>query len=304
MIGTALNDLDAMLALVDRQRERGNRIPKLPAIVEELAAKAINQIFNTPEKRTKKAAYAEHTVLCESQQTTVTPTSYVTFCRCCDDLESVRKREGKRSAYQKGVIVQSLDDAYPVHGTRPHEVCYIDHTIATMATTGPDGVDLGKPTLTMAIDGNTHQPRAMVMTYNPPSAWTVLLVLRDYVRRNQRLPKIISVDNGKEFHFRELELFCRLYNIDLRYRAPGMPRGGAMIERLLGVSEEEVFAAMQGNTRQMRDPRLVTKSIDPFRRGIWTLTALYGALEDYLFGLRANRVHPALGMTPDEYERQ
>jgi putative transposase len=111
-------------------------------------------------------------------------------------------------------------------------------------------------------------------------------------------------DNGKEFHSRELMLFCRLYGIDLRNRPPSMPRGGAMIERLLGATEDEVLSHMEGNTRQMKDPRLVTAAVNPFNRAVWTLTAAYGAIEEYLFKVRPSRVHPALGLTPDQFEQR
>jgi transposase InsO family protein len=178
----------------------------------------------------------------------------------------------------------------------------MDHTIATIATVSPEGSDLGKPTLSVARDGHTTHARALVLSYDPPSAKIVLLVMRDYVRRHNRLPKMLVVDNGKEFHSTELELFCRLYDIDIRYRKAGEPRGGAMIERELGVIEEELFAQMQGNTRQMRDPRLVTKSINPFGRAIWTLTALWGATDEFLFKVKPERIHPALGMTPNSFE--
>ncbi|HEX8986741.1 MAG TPA: hypothetical protein VF816_02170, partial [Rhodocyclaceae bacterium] len=143
-----------------------------------------------------------------------------------------------------------------------------------------------------------------IVTYDPPSARLVLLVLRDYVRRHGRLPRIISVDNGKEFHSKELEFFCGIYRIKLRYRGPGMPRGGAMVERALGCTEDEVLAELQGNTRQMRDPRLVTKSINPFGRAVWTLTAVWGVFEEYLFSVKPNRAHPTLGMTPKQFEEK
>lgn len=75
-----------------------------------------------------------------------------------------------------------------------------------------------------------------------------------------------------------------------------------MIESHLGASQDEVIASCQGNTMQMRDNRLVTQSIDPFRRAIWTLTAIYRALDDYYFIERPNRPHPTLGMTPNQFE--
>lgn len=125
------------------------------------------------------------------------------------------------------------------------------------------------------------------------------------MRRNQRLPRVLVVDNGKEFHSHELEYFCRIYGVELRYRSPGMPRGAAMVERAFGAIEEEVFSEMAGNTRIMKqNTRQVTKEVDPYRQTEWTLASVYGATEDYLFNVRANRAHPSLGVTPNEYEMQ
>ncbi|MEB2319635.1 MAG: hypothetical protein OZ935_13350 [Pseudomonadota bacterium] len=304
-IRNAPTRLDALLALIDRTRERGNRTPKTSRGARVLAKRAIRRFFNSPERRTKKAAYGAYAEMCKnrSQRGNLTrPMAYATFCQLCTELKDIGAREGKRAAYQEAAIVPMLDDSYLVHGVRPHEVCYIDHTVATVATVSPTGVELGKTTLTVGIDGNTAQARALVVTYGPPSTWTVFMVIRDYVRRHGRLPRVISVDNGKDFLSHELEAFAKLYRIDLRYRPPGMPRGGTLIERLLGAIEQEALAAMQGNTLQMRDPRLVTKSVNPFRRANLTLKALYGAIEHYLFKIRPNRLHPALGMTPNEYE--
>lgn len=301
------NRLEALLALTDRQADRGNRYSRISLRNRELGSAAITSNYNTPERGSKKSAYLVYQNLCvdvlEDSGQQIKPVSYQAFCGWCDDQESVKMREGKRANYQASRIVQSLDNAYPVHGTRPHEVCYIDHTVVNLATVSPHGVDLGKPTLTLASDGHTKHPRAMVLTYDPPSNKLVLLALRDYVRRWGRLPRVISVDNGPEFHSKELAFFCKIFEIEIRNRPPGMPRGGGPIERLLGATEEEIFAQQQGNTRQMKDPRLVTKSVNPYNRAIWTLTATYYALEEYAFDIRPNRVHPALGMPPNEFEQ-
>ena len=78
-----------------------------------------------------------------------------------------------------------------------------------------------------------------------------------------------------------------------------------MIERLLGAAEDEVLSEMTGNTRAMKkDTRLITKSVDPFRRAEWTLYAAYHAIQEYIFDIRPNRVHPALGETPNDYEQR
>lgn len=293
---------DVLLSLVDRVRHRGNRLPKLPARSIALAHQVIRSGFNTPDKRSKKSVYGAYSALClaESERRM----SYPSFCKHCDDLLDVRKREGKRAAYQQRPIPHYLDNSLPIHGCYPHEICYIDHTIVSIATKTPEDVDLGKPTLTLAVDGSNSKTRAFILTYMPPSASLVLLVLRDYVRRHNRLPRVLSVDNGKEFHSRELKFFCKMYGIDIRYRPPGMPRGGAMVERAIGVVETELMANLEGNTKQMKDPRLVTQSVNPFLRARWTLPALHGALDEFLFDVRHNRIHPALGVPPNQYEEK
>lgn len=299
--------IDAVLALVDRTDRRGNRTSKVSEEADRIALVAVRRVYNTAAKRYKKAAYGAYVEMCRLRSEagkTVHPMSYASFCKRCDQAEDVKSREGRRKAYQKGKIRQRLENDVLIHGVMPHDVCYVDHTVATVATVCPDGTDLGKPTFTVAIDGNTTQTRAFVLTYLPPSAWTVLMVLRDYVRRHQRLPRMLSVDGGADFKSREVEAFCELYGITFRLRAASMPRGGAMVERLLGASEQETLAAMEGNTRQMRDPRQVTKSINPFRRTRVTLKSVHDALEHYLFEVRPNRINPSLGRTPNDYERR
>jgi transposase InsO family protein len=92
-----------------------------------------------------------------------------------------------------------------------------------------------------------------------PSVTIVLLAIRDYVRRWGRVPRVLSVDNGPEFRSKELAWVCRILGIDVRRRPPGMPRGGAAIERALGVAEEELIGQMEGNTRQMKGMRSINR---------------------------------------------
>ncbi|RWA53766.1 hypothetical protein AU476_12695 [Cupriavidus sp. UYMSc13B] len=51
----------------------------------------------------------------------------------------------------------------------------------------------------------------------------------------------------------------------------------------------------------MKDPRMVSRNVNPFDRAESTLVSLYGDLEAY-FKLYAQRPHPAFGMSPDEME--
>lgn len=299
--------LDKLLALSDHGK-RGNFSPRHSEASVALMQAAIEELYNAPERPTKKAVFLNYIKRCEEasaeKDVRVDPVSYSRFCRACITFVDERKRSGKKSAYQKSRIVTYLDNAYPVHGARPHEVCHIDHTVATMALTSPNGMDLGKPTLTVCIDASVVKTRAMIFSFDPPSARLVLLVLRDYVRRWGRLPKVIVVDNGKEFHSAEFTFFCALYGIEIRYRPPGQPRAGSPVERLFGSIETELFSQLEGNTRIMRETRLVTADVNPFNRAKWTLPALHRVTEKFLFVDKPDQIAPALGMTPNEFEQQ
>ncbi|HEY1772696.1 MAG TPA: transposase family protein [Gammaproteobacteria bacterium] len=296
----ALTTLDCIINLAGDDRRKGNRNARLPDRVETLAEEVIRDFFNTPECRTRVAAYLKYHLVCEAEKHV--PMHYSTFTKRIKQSGSVRAREGAKKEYQSAHIPLYLDYLFPIHGVRPHDVVYIDHTTATMATVGPRGSGLGKPFLTIATDGHTTQQRAMYLSYDPPSDKVVLMTLRDYVRRQHRLPKILVVDGAKEFKSRSLKRFCERHHIDIR-RRPGKPRGGSMVERALGATETEVNAQLEGNTRIMRNTRMVTKAVDPFGRAVWTLPALHGALNEYLFDVREDRTHPTLNVKPKVYER-
>jgi|GEM_PF-3316462 len=319
-IAGAATLLDQLILLVDNEADKGNRADRISKVNLNLIEKAIEEGYNTPTQQRKKGAYAKYRGMCaglddaslaaetgpkrEESGAPVKPVSYQTFCRYCTDHYDVVKRDGRRAAYQRRTIVPMLDNRYPTHGTHPHDVCEIDHTIANIVLKSTTGLEFTtKPTLTIGVDGHTAHARALVMSFDPPSAKTVLLLLRDYVRRHHRLPRTLIADNGKEFHSHELEFFCRMFGIELRFRSPGEPRGAAMIERLLGAVETEVLSEMEGNSRIMKEnTRQVTKSVDPWRHVKWDLYSVYKAVEQYLFQVRAQRVHPAHGQPPDEFE--
>ena len=307
LTASATTEIERLLALVDNIDRRGNRTPRVTEEHQKLIEKAVSQYYNTPECRTYKVTWDKYCGLAsaqvDAQGAALRPLSYPSFVEFAKRLKSERDRRGKRAAYQQEDIYARLDMSFPVHGVTPHDVLYVDHTIANMALTAPHGGDLGKPTLTIGVDGHTCQARALILSYDPPSAKTVLLLLRDYVRRHQRLPRVLVTDNGKEFDSRELSHFTNIYGIQHRHRPPAQPRGGSPIERLMGATEEELFADLQGNTRIMKeDTRLVTQSVNPFNRANWTLPGLHGAVERYLFEQRGKRPHPALGMPPDDFE--
>ncbi|QSI33251.1 DDE-type integrase/transposase/recombinase [Variovorax sp. RKNM96] len=279
----------------------GNRTPRLPKEVMDLAAKALLE-HNTASNRPISSTYSSFVTACD--EAGLRPMAQSSFYEWIRLRESVEKREGKRKDYQKAPIPLVFDYEHPVHGVLPHEVIYIDHTILNLLLRGIDLPDLGKPTLTIATDGATSQTRAFYVSYSPACTETVLMLMRDYVRRNGRLPKMIVLDNGSEFHSEALKQFCSIFSIHIRWRRRAKPRDSSRVERALGATEVEVIAAMDGNTICLKDPRMVSAAVNPKHFISWTLPALHGALDEYFFRVHAARIHPRLGMTPIDHEKR
>lgn len=284
-----------------RPAKGGNNTPRLPERVVELAEESMKQ-HNRPACPTVQATYSHYVQLCADAHQV--PMSRANFYRWIKARVDVKKREGKRKHYQKKHIPLTHDYDHPLHGVQPHEVVYCDHTIVNMFCKGQRVENLGKPTLTVMTDGALSRTRAFVLLFSPASIVSVLMVLRDYVRRWHCLPRILVLDNGREFHSDAVEQVCSLFGIEIRWRRRSKPRDSTLVERALGATETEIFANLDGNTRALKNPREVSSEVNPERFVTWTLTALHGSLEHYFFEVHAKRVHPRFGVSPDEREKQ
>jgi len=279
----------------------GNRRSRLPDDVIEMAEKALKK-HNTPANPTIFSTFNIYVSMCDDAG--IEPMGQTAFYRWVKQREDVGAREGKRKKTQQDPIPLTYDYDHPVHGVLAHEVAYCDHTVANVFLKGMRLPNLGKPTLTVMVDGAMTKPRAFYLSYQPPSSVSVLMCLRDYVRRNGRLPRVLVLDNGREFHSEALKLFCSLFGIDIRWRRRSRPRDSTMVERMLGATEQEVISSLEGNSIAMKDPRMVSGTHHPDKHIKWTLPALHGSIEHYLFNIYPGRIHPRLGMSPNDFERR
>ncbi|MDE2400177.1 MAG: transposase family protein [Burkholderiales bacterium] len=279
-----------------------NRSSRLPDLITKLAEKVVKEHHNVVTKPSIQATYLHFVNRCD--EAGLTPMSRSSFYEWIKRKEDIKKREGRRMAYQKAAIPLIHDYDQPVHGVLPHQVVYIDHTVVNILLKGRHIENLGKPILTIAVDGALSMARAFYLSYHPAGLEATFMVLRDYVRRHGCLPRTLVLDNGKEFHSESLKLFCSLFGIDIRWRRRSMPRDSTLVERLLGVVESEVISSLEGNSIALKDPRMLSSSHNPNKHIKWTLPALHGAIDHFLFEVHAKRIHPRFGVTPLDHEKR
>lgn len=134
--------------------------------------------------------------------------------------------------------------------SKPLDVVQIDHTKRDI-----DVVDdsyrtlIGRPWLSVAMDVATRAVVAILVTFEPPSAATIALLVTRIVHSKSPwlkdlglsidwpmagLPRSLHLDNAAEFHSKALARGCTQFGIELIYRPPERPQFGGHIERVIG----------------------------------------------------------------------
>jgi len=275
----------------------------------QLLQEVVDEILNIIDKKYKQpTSPSKYSVFNQAnlhlERLNYKPISYPTFVKI---LKSQKKqdqeasRKGKIAAYVYEPVYLSLEYTTPVHGEYSGELLHVDHTQLDIFTRSSiTGEVLGKSWATFGLDAYDRRLSAMYMTYDSPSAESVLMLIRDYVRRTGMLPSGIVVDRGKEFHSIWFEAFLAFFNIRKFIRPPKKPRFGNVIERLWGTAHTEFIYNLIGNSQATKD-RTMTPEVDPRNLAVWTLPRLYQRLEEWGFEKYNHAVHPALGLSPQDF---
>lgn len=295
------------LGLIDNIGKRGNRQPRMAAEVYVLIHKIIEDHYLTTRQPGKKSTYRIFRESCLKNG--LTPASYKTFTKYISALNPTTvtiRRKGRRAAYQNSPPITETTKTTSRHGERPWEIAHIDHTELDIELVNSiSRKALGRPWLTLMIDARNRRVLAYYLTFEPPSYRSCLMVIREAVRRYNRLPQHIVVDNGKEFKSIYFSSFLALYQITRKDRPPAQARFGSLIERMFGTINTQLLYNLRGNTQIMRDVRQVTKTVNPQNTAVWTLAELSEILEEYLYEVYDSTTHVTLGESPrDSYTRE
>ena len=292
--------LERNLALIPKHALKGNRRRKIPREVIDLVDKIAHDKYNKPDNISVSNAYLHFVAACQAANQN--PCSLKAFSQEIQNRASTRLRLGKRMAYQEGRFVSYLHIKQEVHGVRPFEVVHIDHTELQILLCLPNSKEsLGRAWLTLAIDAESRAVVGFYLTFEPPSYRSCMMVMRDIVRRHGRLPEMLVLDNGKEFHSRAMMRLCALYGVTIRYRPSGQPRTGTVMERIFGTTQSQLINQLAGNTQVLHFVRSITKQVMPDNYVAWTLPGLHAALSYYFTELYGKEAHPAHGDGPIEH---
>lgn len=227
-----------------------------------------------------------------------------------DEEEKVAAQKGRAAARKRfgGVVVAPTE-------TEPLAAVEIDHGWFDCKVVDDKGVILGRPTLTVALDRATRMPTGYVLSWEPPSFASVMMVLRHAIRdkgyvaakyagqvRNAwpcfGLPATIVVDNGPEFHSDNLTNAClQAGRIAIDYAETKRPEYKGKIERFFKTLNLQLVHLLPGTTfsRVNRE-----SDYDPDRAAIVTMEKLHEVMHRFIVDVYAQGWHRGLRGKPVE----
>ncbi|MDQ2967682.1 MAG: DDE-type integrase/transposase/recombinase [Actinomycetota bacterium] len=288
----------AVLGLVPKYGLARERKADAKAIA--IAHAVIKELVFTKARRPYHTGYKIYAERCTAEKTR--PVSMKTYRleigRLTHGGATLRRLGRKMANAQRGVRPISL---FPVDGDRAFERVHIDHTLLDIELVDSvNGDRLGRPWLTLAIDAYTRRILGHVLMFDPPSAATVMLIMRDIVARYGRLPATFVVDNGSEFKSTYFQATVAAYDRSIEYRPPMDPRFGAVIESCFGKVNRDFIHALEGNTVGRKDVRSQDPKHDAALLAIWDLAYLEDLLATYFYEVYDRMRSQTAGLSPRE----
>jgi putative transposase len=291
-----------MLGLLPKIHLRGNRERRLDSAVIDIMNKVIEEIYAQPGSRSLVSCWGEVRNQCD--EAGLLAPSEIAFrdqIKRRSQQQLLVAREGEKAAYSTSEFYWHMDQATPRHGDRPFEIGHIDHTQLDLQFVGSrKGEKLGKAWLTVLLDANSRMVLAWVISFDAPSYRSCMAVIRECIRRHQRIPKTIVVDKGSDFQSTYFEVLLARLKSHKKTRPGSKPRFGAVLERFFGMGNDAFVHNLRGNNQALQKPRQMSKSHDPRNLAVWTLPAFGEAFEGFLDQVYSTMEHPALGMSPKD----
>ena len=295
-----------VLSSLMRQDRKDKGQSRLQADQEKMVMALIEQRFLSSQRITKRKLALDVQAACMDAQIPVP--HYNTIMVRLDRIPLFARARARESAK----AVRSLSPAAGEFPGADWPLAYvlIDHTPMDIEVV--DDVSrlvIGRPWLTLALDGFSRVVVGFHISLDPPSSMSVGLCLSQAMLRKDALVaqagcendwpvwgKIgtLHLDNAKEFRGKALARACEEYGIDIQWRPVRRPHFGGMVERMMGTIGKELHA-LPGTTFSNPQER---GDYDSGKTAAFTLAELDCWVTHFIVDVYHQRLHTALGMSP------
>lgn len=293
---------NGFIGLISRDDLKGNRRPRTDTNEQKCRQEAFEWLLHAiPTDPTQ--GYSVYTSLCKERG--ASPVSEKTFLSSWNELdehEKTKLRTGKRAAYpQKAPRTTGGPHVRqgPPEGDSPWQLVHIDHVQSNIFSRRfNSSAVLGKPWISIAIDAFTRLVLGFWISILSPSHASVMMVLRDMIRRHGLLPLYTITDGGSDFKATIPEQFLARCGSGHGTRPNGEPRFGNPIERLNLDIDAHLSKTTFGGNEVLKKPRMSSRSHDPRVLAHLTVAQLAIRCEELFFHIYPNLHHGGLKQTP------
>ncbi len=291
--------------LIPGKSSAGRGREQLPEPVEAVIREVLRTRYLTRQRRSMAAVHREIVRTCRSRGLPV-PSKGAVVRRAArlDPVTVVAARQGPdavRARHAAGGVAPAVGLLAQVQ---------MDHTpIDVIVVDERHRLPIGRPYLTVAIDVFSRGIGGMVVTLEAPAAlsvglclahlvadkrpWLERLGVQDVLWSASGKPGEIFVDNAAEFRSEALRRGCDQHGITIRWRPPGQPHFGGIVERVIGTLMRlvhELPGTTFSDTRQRggyASEQLAVLTVTELERWLALAVAVYHG-----------EVHSTLGRTP------
>lgn len=306
-----MNGKDAF-ALGEQHQLKGNRTPRYPIEVIEIAEDCIDRIYMKRERGTVEETTEAVDVMIhrENKQRPMSlqlprPTRRLIerLINLIPAFDRDVARYGRTAATRK-----YRSKLKHIVTKKPLECAEIDHTRLDLFVIDDDShIPLGRPWLTICIDSHSRCVMGIYIGFEPPSGLTVGKCLKHAflpkTDLQKQFPEIrhqweahgvmerLVVDNGYEFHAISLEKSCFAFGIEISYTGRKSPWFKGKIERFNRTLNEGVSHGILGTTFS----NIFEKDdYDPAKHAVVTLSALRLIIHKWIADYYHQKPHRSL----------
>jgi putative transposase len=305
-------------ALIPRYDRRGSKDLRQDERVVQLASDAIEESFKMSPLATGRDVYTRlvakikaenHKLLGEDQFSTPCLRTVYRMLERTEVYEMTCLKEGKVAADKRFRAVKA-----GVKTTQILERVEIDHTpLDLFIVDEKTWLPHGRPTLTVVIDHYSRMLLGYHLSFDNPSTAAVMGALRHAILPKGPIketlaglkvehpwpcygrPDVMVVDNGLEFHGRDLESVCFDLGIRIQYCPKHQPRFKGVVERFLKTINYFFAHQLPGTSFARFHLR---GDYDPVNCAMLTLAEFQHVFEKWVVDIYSQTKHRGLGMTP------
>lgn len=301
-----------VFALGEQHQRKGNRVPRYPIEVIEIAEDCIDRIYMRRERGTVEETVEEVVVMIEraNKQLPMTLQLPRPKRRLIERLINLIPAFDRCAARYGRLAANRIYRSKMRHliTKKPLESAEIDHTKLDLFVIDDDShIPLGRPWLTICIDSHTRCILGIYIGFEPPSFLTVGKCLKHAflpkTNLQKQFPDIrnpweahgvmeqLYVDNGLEFHSVSLEKACFAFGVEIIYTPRKTPWFKGKIERFNRTINDGVSHGIAGTTFS----NIFEKDdYDPAKHAVVTLSTLRRIIHKWIADCYHQKPHRSL----------